>query len=118
MTLEEFHNNRKPFYLDPDTLLVKFPNQKHMNCSHAEWFSDMGYTFVHIVRGYYWKDEHDEYLMLYWNDFEIPNINASIYSYLFDYFPNIKWIGLGCHKGIIGDIWKPKLKITRINANI
>jgi hypothetical protein len=50
---------------------------------------------------------------MYWNDFEIPNVNASIFAYLFDYFPTIKWIGMGCHKGEDGQIWKPKLKITR-----
>lgn len=36
MTLEEFHKNRKPLYIHPETLLVKFPSAKHMNSSHAE----------------------------------------------------------------------------------
>ena len=113
MNLEEFHKKRKPFFIHSDTLLVIFPNQKHMDVSHAQWFTDMGYSYVHTIRGYYWKDEDDEYIMIYWNDFEIPNVNASIFAYLFDYFPNIKWIGLGCHKGIDGEVWKPKLRITR-----
>ena len=94
MNLEEFHKIRKPFFIHPDTLLVIFPAQKHMNVSHAQWFTEMGYVYVHTVRGYYWKDEEDEYIMLYWNDFEIPNVNASIFAYLFDYFPTIKWIGM------------------------
>lgn len=52
--------------------------------------------------------------MLYWNDFEIPNITTAVFSYLFEYFPQIKWIGLGCHKGKVGEIWMPKLKIYKI----
>lgn len=51
--------------------------------------------------------------MLYWNDYEIPNVNVSLFSYLFEYFPTIKWIGLGCYKGQVGEIWKPKLVVTR-----
>lgn len=111
MTVAEFHKKRKPFYLEGDTLLVKFPTTKHMDCSHAQWFSEIGCPFVHVVRGYYIEDE---YIMLYWNDFEIPNVNACIFSYLFDFFPTIKWIGLGCHKGTLGEMWKPKLKVVRI----
>jgi hypothetical protein len=59
------------------------------------------------------KTEEDEYIMIYWNDFEVPNINASLFSYLFEFFPTIKWVGLGCNKGEIGQVWKPKFKITR-----
>ena len=110
MTEAEFHSKRKPFYLDTDTLLVRFPTTKHMDCSHAVWFSEIGYPYVHAVRGYYMKDS---YIMLYWNDFEIPNVNASLFPYLFEYFPTIKYIGLGCQKGKIGEVWKPKLVITR-----
>ena len=113
MTEQEFHTIRKPFYLDVETLLVKFPTSKHMNVSHAQWFSDIGYPYIHTVRGYYMKTEEDEYVMMYWNDYEVPNINASLYSYIFDYFPGIKWIGLGCNKGKVGEIWEPKYKITR-----
>lgn len=113
MTEQEFHNIRKPFYLDVETLLVKFPTSKHMNVSHAQWFSEIGYPYVHTVRGYYMKTESDEYIMLYWNDYEVPNVNASLFSYLFDYFPTIKWIGLGCNKGTVGEIWEPKYKIIR-----
>lgn len=110
MTEQEFHVKRKPFYLDNETLLVRFPTSKHMDCSHAKWFSEVGQTYIHTVRGYYIEDSH---IMMYWNDFEIPNINASLFSYLFDFFPTIKWIGLGCHKGEVGAEWKPKLRITR-----
>lgn len=114
MTAQEFHAIRKPLYLDSESLLVRFPTAKHMNSSHAEWFQDSGIPFIHTVRGYYYKSEEEEYVMLYWNDFEIPNLNVAILTYIFEYFPNIQWIGLGCHKGVEGDIWKPKLIIKRI----
>lgn len=113
MSIQEFHNIRKPLYLDVDTLLIKFPTAKHMNTSHAEWFHDSNIPFLHTIRGYYLKNQQDEYVMLYWNDFEIPNINANILIYIFEYFPNIQWIGLECNKGQIGEIWKPKLTIKR-----
>lgn len=113
MTEREFHLNRKPFYIDTDTLLVKFPTQKHMDVSHAKWLSEIGYPFSHTIRGYYMKTDNDEYLMLYWNDYEIPNVVAALFTYLFEYFPTVKWIGLGCHKGKVGEIWKPKLIITK-----
>lgn len=111
--VKEFHNKRKPFYIDPDTSLIKFPTQRHMNVSHAEWFTDMGYPYMHVVRGYYMKTEDDEYIMMYWNDFEIPNVVVSLFAYLFEFFPTLKWIGLGCNKGKPGEIWTPKMKITR-----
>lgn len=115
MTLEEFHNNRKPFYLDPDNLLVKFPTSKHMNTSHAVWFTDMSYPFLHTVRGYYYKDETSEFIMIYINDFAIPNLSVNVFSYLFEYFPTIQFIGVGCNKGKVGEIWKPQMKILRDN---
>lgn len=110
MTESDFHKLRKPFYLDDNTLLIKFPTSKHMNTSHAEWFSQEGISYLYTIRGYYIENS---YVMLYTNDFEIPNIAAQVLIYLFEYFPTIKWIGLGCNKGNIGEVWKPKLKIYR-----
>lgn len=109
MTEEEFHYIRKPLYIHPETLLVKFPSARHMNCSHAEWFSAEGIPYLHTIRGYY----VDDYVMLYTNDFEIPDVVVKILNYIFEYFPNIKWIGLGCNKGQPGEIWKPKLKVFK-----
>lgn len=112
-TVEAFHSARKPFYIDAETLLIKFPTSRHINCSHAQWFTEIGMPFVHCVRGYYKKTEDEEFIMIYWNDFEIPNINASLIPYLFEYFPNIDYVGLGCDKGKPGEVWKPKFKIVR-----
>lgn len=113
MTEKEFCEIRKPFYLDIDTLIVRFPESKYMNENHAKWFSDRGIPFVHTVRGYLLETAESSFIMLYWNDFEIPNINASLFSYLFQYFPNIDWIGLGCIQGKIGEIWKPRFKVKK-----
>ena len=35
MTLEEFHTNRTPFYIDSETGIVKTPGSKFLNDSHA-----------------------------------------------------------------------------------
>jgi len=113
MTLEEFHQKRKPFYIDGDSLLVKFSDTRHANMSHAEWFADYGYPWAHTVRGYYLKTETDSFVMIYWNDFEIPNIVFTIIPYIFEHFLDIKWIGLGCKKGKIGEIWEPKFKVYK-----
>lgn len=113
MTEQEFHNVRIPLYVDSDTLTVKIAKGKYANMSHAEWFYEINYPFLHTVRGYYMKTEEDEYIMLYWNDYEVPNINASIFSYIFAYFPSIKWVGLGCHVGKPGEIWEPKYKVYK-----
>lgn len=111
MTVEEFYTLRTPLYLDSDTLNIKIAKGKFANMSHAEWLNDLGYPFLHTIRGYYMKTEDDEYIMLYWNDFEVPNVNVSLFSYIFEYFPNLKW--LGCHIGKEGEIWKPKYKVLR-----
>lgn len=113
MTVDEFNTKRKPFYIDLDTLLVRFPDGKHSNMSHAEWFADYGIPWAHMVRGYYMKTEEDEFVVIYWNDFEIPNVTAALFPYLFEHFVNIKWIGLGCNKGKLGEVWRPKLKVFR-----
>lgn len=111
--MKEFHKNRKPFYIDDESLLIKFPTAKHMDSPHSIWFTETGVPFVHCVRGYYLKTKSDEYVMIYWNDFEVPNVNASLFAYLFDYFPNINYIGLGCIKTNKDEVWKPKLKVIR-----
>ena len=74
-----FNEIRKPFYLDPDTLIVKFPASKHMSCSHAEWFTDLGYPYLHTIRGYYWKHEDAEFIMIYNNNYSIPNLSTEFW---------------------------------------
>lgn len=109
MTENEFHEKRKPFYIDSDTGLIKFPSAKYMNSSHAAWFSNDGIPYLHTVRGYFF----DDFIMVYTNNFEIPNVSILTLDYLFAFFPYIKWIGLGCDRGEIGKVWNPKYKIYR-----
>lgn len=114
MTELEFHISRVPLYLDSTTSLVVFPDEEHMNSSHADWFSDIGIPITNTVRGYYYTTKNfGEYIMLYCNDFEIPDIDIKVITSIFNFFPNLQWIGLGCHKGEIGEIWNPKLLVTK-----
>lgn len=107
--VEKFHAERKPFYVHPESFLIKFPSAKHMNVSHAKWFSEDGIPYIHTIRGY-WKDN---FVMLYTNDFEMPDISVKFMSYVFEYFPTVDWIGLGCNKGEPGKQWTPKLKVYK-----
>lgn len=113
MTVEEFHKARTPFFIDSDNLIVQFPTSKHRDSSHAEWFTQLNYPWCHAIRGYHWKDDNDEFLMIYWNNFEVPNITMLVVPYLFEYFPDVKWIGFGCHVGEPGEIWKPQFVVKR-----
>lgn len=119
MTLEEFHEIRKPLYIDSDTVLVKFPTSRHMNVSHAEWFTDFNIPWLHTIRGYLWETENHEndFITLYVNNYAIPNISCTALLYLFEHFPHIKHIGLGCHIGSVGEVWEPQLKVTRTQLN-
>ena len=110
MTEEEFLTLRKPFYLSDDTLLVRTPTSKHMNATHAQWFHDVGIPYVQTIRGYYIQNSH---ITLYINDFEIPSVSPHVLIYLFEYFPDIKYIGLGCNKGKVGEIWRSKLQVYK-----
>lgn len=107
MTELEFHISRVPLYLDSTTSLVVFPDEEHMNSSHTDWFSDIGIPIT--VRGYYYTTKNfGEYIMLYCNDFEIPDIDIKVITSIFNFFPNLQWVG--CHKG---EIWEPKLLVTK-----
>ena len=113
MTLEEFLEIRRPFYLDTQTLSIYFSDSRHSNTSIAIWLNDIHYQYLHTIRGYYFSKDDQEFLMIYVNDFAIPNMSLNMISYLFSYFPTIQWIGVGAIEGTPGEIWKPKLKIFR-----
>lgn len=116
MTLEEFYKTNKPFYIDPSTGTAHIPPAKYYNKSHAEWFTDMNYQWIGTVRGRFFStpDAENDHILLYVNNFNIPGTNIEIIVYLFEHFPTIKWIGLGCYKGELGEEWKPQLKISRV----
>ena len=113
MTLEEFYEIRRPFYLDNNSLSIYFADTRHSNTSIAVWLNDIHYQYLHTIRGYYFNHEDQEFIMIYNNDYVIPNMSLNAISFLFTYFPTIQFIGVGAIEGTPGEIWKPKLKIIR-----
>lgn len=113
MTEEEFLIKRKPFYIDSDSLLVKFASSKHQNCIIAEWFTDYNIPWYNMLRGYFMESDDGDFLMIYQNNYNIPNITCNVIIYLFHHFPTVKWIGLGCNIGKEGEIWEPQLRAFR-----
>lgn len=111
--VQEFLEKRTPVWLHPETVLLHIVSSAERNMTFQEIFMKLHIPWLFTTRGYI----YDNYMMLYINDYEIPNINVSLLNYIFAYFPNIKWIGLGCNKGEEGDFWEPKLKVFRGNEN-
>ena len=113
MTEQDFLVKRKQFYIDSDSLMFKFPNSKNMNVTHAEWFQDFSIPWGFSIRGYIWETENKEeyFMVLYWNNYEIPNITCNVFTYIFNHFPGLQWIGLGCNIGKAGEIWEPQIKV-------
>lgn len=111
MDYNEFLQKRKLFYLEHDTCIIKFAPGKYMNSTHAEWFTEYNIPYLHTVLGYYWEDEEDSHVMLYWNDYSVPNVISAIFPYLFTYFPKIQWIGLGCICDKEKTKWEPHFKV-------
>ena len=104
-----FLEKRTPVFLDPEKYIIRPISGKFSNSSWDEIFYQMGYGWLGITRGYIL----DDHMVLYYNDFEIPNVNTCILTYIFTYFKDIKWIGLGCNKGKPGEIWEPRIKVFR-----
>ena len=109
-----FLEHRIPVLLDPEKYTIRPITGKYSNSSWDEILYQMGYGWLGITRGYIMGD----HMILYCNDYEIPNVNVCLLSYIFTYFKDIKWIGLGCNKGKDGEIWDPKIKVYRGNENI
>ncbi len=112
--MEEFYKTNKPFLIDPNSGVVKFPPVKYYDKSHAEWFTEMGYTWIGVIRGRVFLTENDnDHILLYTNNFNIPGTNIDVLVYLFEHFPTVKWIGLGCYIGKPGEEWRPQLKVYK-----
>lgn len=112
---KEFLSERTPLYIDNETAQAVIVNNSTLkDATFAEIFSHLHYPWLFTTRGYI-KDNH---IILYVNDYDIPNINISLLQYLFTYFPSIDWIGLGCTKGNPGEWWKPRLVVRRNNSDL
>ena len=108
--IEEFLEKRLPVWLHPETALLHIVSNQERNMNFQEIFMRLHIPWLFTTRGYIYKD----HMILYINDYEIPNVNVSLINYIFAYFPEVQWIGLGCNKGKQGDFWEPKLKVVRV----
>lgn len=112
MTEKEFLEKRVPFWLEGENLTITIPNNNDKLVPHSNLCKKYGYNYIYAIRGYYWPGSH---VMIYSCDYETPNITILAVQYLFEFFKDAKWIGIGCHKGKIGELWKPKLILLRDN---
>ncbi len=110
MTEKEFLEKRIPIWLEGDDLHISTPSGMDKNNMHAMLTKKYGYNWIYSIRGYYWPGSH---VQLYISDYECPNCTTLVTSYIFSYFPDIKYIGFGCNKGKPGEIWPPKIIIIR-----
>lgn len=110
MTEKEFLEKRTPIWLEGEDLHISTPSSSDKNDFHAFLSKKYGYNWLFCLRGYYWPGSH---CCIYIGDYECPNCTTLVAPYLFNYFPDIKWIGFGLNKGKIGEIWKPKITIVK-----
>ena len=111
MTEQEFLEKRIPIWLEGEDLHISRPtSNSDKNDMHAFLSKKYGYNWLFAIRGYYWPSSH---VTLYMGDYECPNCTILVASYVFAYFPDIKYIGFGCNKGNPGEIWPPKVVIAR-----
>ena len=110
MTEQEFLEKRIPIWLEGEDLHVSTPSKNDANDMYAFLSKKYGYSWLFAIRGYYWPGSH---VCLYIGDYETPNCTTLVAPYLFNYFSDIKYIGFGCDKGEVGEIWPPKITIVR-----
>lgn len=111
MTKEEFLEKRTPIWLEGEDLHISRPSSvADKNDMHAYLSRKYGYNWMFCIRGYYLPGSH---VQLYIGDYECPNCTLLVSSYIFSYFPDIKYIGFGCNKGEEGEIWPPKIIVVR-----
>ena len=109
MTEQEFHNKRIGF-ICIDHKIEFIGNTSHKQYLKNKGYSDflINYNLEQFIRGYIWKKEG--FIHIYIGDFEIPHsIDIEILQLMMEY--NISQLYLGCNKGNVGEIWKPKLII-------
>ena len=111
---KEFLNKRIPFFIDDNSSIV-IPTSNLRHLKHVELCEKYNYSWHSNVRGYV---NPDKYAMIYIADYDLPNVSAWLLQYIFNRFPNIDWIGLGCIKGEIGEFWRPRMVVIRDNKEI
>ena len=110
MTEKEFLEKRIPIWLEGEDLHISRPSSNDANDMHTFLCKKYGYNWIYAIRGYYWPGSH---VQLYLGDYETVNCTILVTSYIFNFFKDIKYIGIGCDKGKPGEIWPPKICIIR-----
>ena len=111
MTEQEFLEKRTPIWLEGEDLHISRPSSNaDKSDMHSYLSKKYGYNWMFAIRGYYWPGSH---VMLYIGDYECPNCTTLVAPYIFAAFPDINYIGFGCNKGKVGEIWEPKILIAR-----
>lgn len=110
MSEKEFLEKRIPIWLEGEDLHISTPGTTDRNNMHAFLSKKYGYSWMWAIRGYYWPKSH---VQLYIGDYETPNCTTLVASYIFSYFPDISYIGFGCDKGKVGEIWPAKVIVIR-----
>lgn len=110
MTEQEFLTKRMPFWLTNDDLEITFPTGTDRKDMHSYLCKKYHYNWMYALRGYYWPGSH---VMLYSGDYETPNCTINVAQYLLNYFKDAAYVGIGCNKGKVGEIWEPKVIVTR-----
>ena len=110
MTEQEFLEKRVPFWIQGDDLEITFATGSDRNEIHSHLSKKYHYNWLFIIRGYYWPGSH---VQVYQADYETPNCTILFAQYLLNYFPDINYVGFGCYKGKVGEIWNPKVCIVR-----
>ena len=108
MTEKEFLEKRIPFWLEGENLTITIPNNNDKLTPHSNLCKKYGYNWIYAIRGYNWPGSH---VQIYTADYETPNMTVLAIQYLFEFFKDAKYVGIGCNKGKIGEIWEPKLKM-------
>lgn len=110
MTEKEFLEKRMPFWLVDDDLKILFPTNADKIDMHAKLSRKYNFNWLYCIRGYYWPGSH---VQIYQGDYDAPNCTLLVAQYLLQYFPDANYIGFGCNKGKIGEIWEPKYIVPR-----
>jgi hypothetical protein len=114
MSEKEFLEKRVPFWLETEDLRITIPSNSDKNDVHAHLSKKFGYNYMFVIRGYWFPNSH---VQLYTGNYNIPNITVYVLSYIFEYFKDIKYIGLGCIIDTPGKIWDAQLYVPR-NKNL
>ena len=110
MTEKEFLEKRTPIWLEGEDLHISTPSSVDKNNFHTYLSKKYGNNWLFAIRGYYWPGLC---CVLYIGDYECPNCTTLVAPYLFNYFPDIKYVGFGCNKGKPGELWEPKIIIAK-----